>query len=71
MRLSSPLLSGVSTGEIQWQQPQPAGLNSTAPVLIVPDLDGDKISDVALVASDLTQVNTGGVVRLFTCLASC
>nr|XP_040032810.1 protein FAM234A isoform X1 [Gasterosteus aculeatus aculeatus]XP_040032811.1 protein FAM234A isoform X1 [Gasterosteus aculeatus aculeatus]XP_040032812.1 protein FAM234A isoform X1 [Gasterosteus aculeatus aculeatus] len=52
------------TGEIQWQQPQPAGLNSTAPVLIVPDLDGDKISDVALVASDLTQVNTGGVSRL-------
>ncbi|XP_054454876.1 LOW QUALITY PROTEIN: protein FAM234A [Anoplopoma fimbria] len=43
------------TGDIKWQQPQPPGLNSTVPVLIVPDLDGDKVSDVALVASDSTQ----------------
>ncbi|XP_034415036.1 protein FAM234A [Cyclopterus lumpus] len=43
------------TGDIKWQQPQPPGLNSTVPVLIVPDLDGDKVSDVALVASDNTQ----------------
>ncbi|XP_037320632.2 protein FAM234A [Pungitius pungitius] len=43
------------TGEIKWQQPRPPGLNSTVPVLIVPDLDGDKVSDLALVASDMTQ----------------
>ncbi|XP_031699586.1 protein FAM234A [Anarrhichthys ocellatus] len=43
------------SGEIMWQQPQPPGLNGTVPVLIVPDLDGDKVSDVALVAYDNTQ----------------
>lgn len=43
------------TGEIRWQQPQPTGLRSTVPVLSVPDLDGDKVDDVALVASDSTQ----------------
>ncbi|GAA6227935.1 protein FAM234A [Lates japonicus] len=43
------------SGEIKWQQPQPAGLRSTAPVFSVPDLDGDKVDDVALVASDNTQ----------------
>ncbi|XP_039990684.1 protein FAM234A isoform X2 [Xiphias gladius] len=43
------------SGEIRWQQPQPPGLHSTVPVLSVPDLDGDKLSDVALVASDVTQ----------------
>lgn len=43
------------TGDIRWQRPRPAGLNSTVPVLSVPDLDGDKVSDVALVASDNTQ----------------
>ncbi|KAM8836973.1 protein FAM234A [Spinachia spinachia] len=44
------------TGEIVWQQPQPPGLNSSVPALIVPDLDGDKVSDVAVVASDMTQL---------------
>ncbi|XP_056285502.1 protein FAM234A [Pseudoliparis swirei] len=43
------------TGDIRWQQPQPPGLNGSLPVLIVPDLDGDAVSDVALVASDITQ----------------
>nr|XP_020462023.1 protein FAM234A [Monopterus albus]XP_020462024.1 protein FAM234A [Monopterus albus]XP_020462025.1 protein FAM234A [Monopterus albus] len=44
-----------SSGAIRWQQPQPPSLNSTVPALSVPDLDGDKVSDVALVASDNTQ----------------
>lgn len=43
------------TGNVSWQQPQPSGLRSTVPVLSVPDLDEDKVSDVALVASDNTQ----------------
>ncbi|XP_076616758.1 protein FAM234A [Chaetodon auriga] len=43
------------TGDIKWQQFHPSGLHSTLPVLSVPDLDGDKVSDVALVASDNTQ----------------
>lgn len=43
------------TGTKIWQQPQPTGLRSSAPVLSVPDLDGDKVGDVALVASDNTQ----------------
>uniref|UniRef100_A0A3Q1IMF1 FAM234A/B beta-propeller domain-containing protein n=1 Tax=Anabas testudineus TaxID=64144 RepID=A0A3Q1IMF1_ANATE len=43
------------TGEIRWQQLQPSGLSSTVPVLNVPDLDGDKLNDLALVASDHTQ----------------
>ncbi|XP_071318388.1 protein FAM234A [Trachinotus anak] len=43
------------SGEIRWQQPQPPGLHSTVPVLSVPDLDGDKVNDVALVASDSAQ----------------
>ncbi|XP_028989911.1 protein FAM234A [Betta splendens] len=43
------------TGDVRWQQPQPSGVDSTAPVLNIPDLDGDKIRDVALVASDHTQ----------------
>lgn len=52
----------LRTGEIRWQQPQPPGLHSTVPVLSVPDLDGDKLSDVALVASDVTQVNISDVI---------
>ncbi|KAM9774293.1 protein FAM234A isoform 1-T2 [Syngnathus typhle] len=44
-----------SKGEVRWQQPQPPGLQSSLPVLSVPDLDGDKVSDVALVASDSTK----------------
>lgn len=40
-----------------WNQSQPTGLRSTLPVLSVPDLDGDQVSDVALVATDNTQVN--------------
>ncbi|XP_070708495.1 protein FAM234A [Pempheris klunzingeri] len=43
------------TGDVRWQQPRPSGLQSTVPVLSVPDLDGDMVSDVALVASDSTQ----------------
>lgn len=43
------------TGNEIWKQPQPTGLHSSAPVLSVPDLDGDKVGDVALVASDNTQ----------------
>ncbi|XP_061613290.1 protein FAM234A [Phyllopteryx taeniolatus] len=44
-----------SNGEVRWQRPQPPGLHSSVPVLSVPDLDGDKVSDVALVASDSVQ----------------
>lgn len=43
------------TGDVRWQQPHPAGLHSIVPVLSVPDLDGDKVGDVALVAPDSTQ----------------
>ncbi|XP_047464633.1 protein FAM234A [Mugil cephalus] len=43
------------TGGVIWQQPQPTGLHSSLPVHSVPDLDGDKVSDMALVASDNTQ----------------
>ncbi|XP_068438665.1 protein FAM234A isoform X2 [Clinocottus analis] len=42
-------------GDVKWHRPHPPGLNSTVPVLIVPDLDGDKVTDVALVGSDNTQ----------------
>lgn len=37
-------------GEVKWQQPQPAVLQSSVPVLSLPDLDGDKVGEVALVA---------------------
>ncbi|XP_040885269.1 protein FAM234A [Toxotes jaculatrix] len=43
------------SGEISWQQLRPTGPYSTLPVLSVPDLDGDEVGDVALVASDNTQ----------------
>ncbi|XP_008301104.1 protein ITFG3 [Stegastes partitus] len=42
-------------GQVVWQHPQPTGLHSSVPVLSVPDLDGDKVGDVALVATDSTQ----------------
>lgn len=42
-------------GEVQWQHPQPAKLRSTVPILSLPDLDGDKVGDVALVAHSLIQ----------------
>lgn len=42
-------------GEVQWQQPQPSGLHSTLPVLSLPDLDGDKVGDVALVDHKSSQ----------------
>lgn len=42
-----------SNGEVVWQQP--AALPVSPPVLSVPDLDGDKVGDVVLVASDDTQ----------------
>lgn len=58
----------VCSGEIRWQQPQPAGLRSTVPVLSVPDLDGDKVNDVALVASDSTQVKISDVIY-YCCIA--
>ncbi|CAG5908629.1 unnamed protein product [Menidia menidia] len=43
------------TGDVIWQQPKPPGQQSSLPVLSVPDLDGDKVVDVVLVASDSTQ----------------
>ncbi|KAM6897915.1 protein FAM234A [Xenentodon cancila] len=43
------------TGDIIWQQPRPTGLQTTLPVLSVPDLDEDTVGDVVLVASDSTQ----------------
>lgn len=55
----------VVSGTKIWQQPQPTGLRSSAPVLSVPDLDGDKVGDVALVASDNTQVKVKLKVILF------
>lgn len=42
-------------GEVQWQQPQPQGLPASLPVLSLPDLDGDKVGDVALVGHSSTQ----------------
>ncbi|XP_029954176.1 protein FAM234A [Salarias fasciatus] len=42
-------------GAVIWQQPHPADLHSSGPVLSLPDLDGDKVGDVGLVASDRTQ----------------
>ncbi|CAN9508538.1 unnamed protein product [Ophioblennius macclurei] len=42
-------------GNVIWQQPHPADLHSSGPVLSLPDLDGDKVGDVALVASDRTR----------------
>ncbi|MEQ2167921.1 hypothetical protein GOODEAATRI_009032 [Goodea atripinnis] len=53
------------TGDVVWQQPQPTGLRSSLPVLSVPDLDGDKVSDVVLVASDDTQVKPSDCLPLF------
>lgn len=44
-----------NSGELRWQQPHPPGLPSTVPVLSVPDLDGDQVNDVALVAPESTQ----------------
>lgn len=44
-------------GIIRWQQPQPPGLHSIAPVLSVPDLDEDMVGDLALVVTDSTEVN--------------
>nr|XP_057917387.1 protein FAM234A isoform X2 [Doryrhamphus excisus] len=44
-----------SNGEIKWQQPRTPGLHGRLPVLSVPDLNGDKVSDVALVATDNMQ----------------
>ncbi|KAM6951367.1 protein FAM234A [Aplochiton taeniatus] len=43
------------TGVVKWQQPQPHGLISHLPVLSIPDLDGDKVSEVALVATGPMQ----------------
>ncbi|KAM8889086.1 protein FAM234A [Synchiropus picturatus] len=39
-------------GEVRWLQPHPVGVRSVAPVLSVPDLDGDSVGDIALLASD-------------------
>lgn len=44
------------SGQVIWQQPQPTGLQSSLPVLNVPDLDSDRVADVVLVASGNTQV---------------
>lgn len=46
----SDLLTALDNkGEVRWKQPQ-SGLHSSLPVLSLPDLDGDKVGDVALVA---------------------
>ncbi|XP_057681367.1 protein FAM234A [Corythoichthys intestinalis] len=42
-------------GEVRWQQSHPSGPHSSIPVLSVPDLDADKVGDIALVASDNVQ----------------
>lgn len=39
------------TGVVKWQRPQPLRLISSLPVLGIPDLDGDKVSEVAVVAT--------------------
>uniref|UniRef100_H3BW15 Family with sequence similarity 234 member A n=1 Tax=Tetraodon nigroviridis TaxID=99883 RepID=H3BW15_TETNG len=44
------------SGSLVWRQPQPPGLPSTTPVLSLPDLDGDKVGEVALVMSDSSQM---------------
>ncbi|CAB1312326.1 unnamed protein product [Coregonus sp. 'balchen'] len=44
------------TGVVTWARPQPHNLSSTLPVLSVSDLDGDGVSDVALVAPSPTQL---------------
>lgn len=44
-----------SNGSIIWEYPQPTGLQASLPVLSVPDLEGDKVKDLVLVASDSTQ----------------
>lgn len=53
----------LSSGNITWQQPQPSGLHSSLPVLSVPDVDGDEVGDVVLVASDNTQVSTAATIH--------
>lgn len=55
----------MSSGNVSWQQPQPSGLHSSLPVLSVPDVDGDKVGDVVLVASDNTQVSTAAIIHSF------
>lgn len=50
------------TGVVTWARLQPPNLRSTLPVLSVSDLDGDGVSDVALVAPSPTQVNLRGVL---------
>lgn len=58
----------IPSGKVKWQQPQPPGLHSTIPVLSVPDVDGDKVSDVALVTSDNIQVNISVISATFNYL---
>lgn len=45
-------------GEVQWQQSQATELQSNLPILNIPDLDGDKVRDLALVThnSEKTEV---------------
>lgn len=56
----------LCTGDVMWQQPQPSGLHSSLPVLSVPDVDGDKVGDVVLVASDNTQVTAAVLLSFIT-----
>ncbi|KAK7919766.1 hypothetical protein WMY93_011050 [Mugilogobius chulae] len=49
---SDKLTAIHKNGIIQWQQPQPGRQPSTPPVLSLPDLDGDEVGDVALLAHD-------------------
>ncbi|KAM4623349.1 protein FAM234A isoform 1-T2 [Polymixia lowei] len=43
------------TGLDRWQWSQTAGLSSTLPILSVPDLDGDRVGEVVLVAPGTAQ----------------
>lgn len=54
----------LCAGKIQWKQPLPTGLHGIAPVLSIPDLDGDQVNDVAIVSTDSTMVKISDIVTL-------
>lgn len=56
-KLKSDWVSCLDAGEVRWHQFRPSGLPIAEPALSVPDVDGDDVSDVVLVAYDSTQVN--------------
>ncbi|KAJ3608454.1 hypothetical protein NHX12_025501 [Muraenolepis orangiensis] len=51
-----------NTGTVTWQRSHPPGASSTLPVLSLPDLDGDKVGEVALVFPGATQTQ----IRIFS-----